>query len=101
MPWQGRHRAKGDFVKRGTRVVGDSMVGKLKSATGMAEFEALHGTVEVAAVAAAHHAIAHHVAATAGEPNIRAFTGSFTLCKSDVQTEASTGAQCWCTDALH
>jgi hypothetical protein len=32
------------------------MVGKLKSATGMAEFEALHGTVEVAAVAAAHHA---------------------------------------------
>jgi|SouAtlMetagenome_1021521.scaffolds.fasta_scaffold64977_1 hypothetical protein len=36
-----------------------------------------------------------------GEPNIRAFTGCFTLCEKDVQTEASTGAQRWCTDVQH
>ena len=34
-------------VKRGVKAVGDSMVAKLKEATGMAGFEKLHGGVEV------------------------------------------------------
>ena len=93
MRLQARHRNKDDSVKRGIRAIGDSMVGKLKSASGMAEFEALHGAVNVATVASAHRASAHHVIATTGEPNIRAFTGCFILCRADVQTEASTGAQ--------
>ena len=35
------------YVKRGVKAVGDSMVAKLKEATGMAGFEKLHGGVEV------------------------------------------------------
>ena len=34
-------------VKRGVKAVGDSMVAKLKEATGMAGFEKLLGSVEV------------------------------------------------------
>ena len=46
-------------VKRGIRVVGGSMVARVKRATGMrgmSEFAALHGAVEVATVAPAHRA---------------------------------------------
>jgi hypothetical protein len=35
------------FCQAGVKAVGDSMVAKLKEATGMAGFEKLHGGVEV------------------------------------------------------
>ena len=51
---QKKHRIKDVSVKRGIMIVGDSMIGRIKRATGMSESAALHGAVKVATVAPAH-----------------------------------------------
>ena len=43
------------FVQRGIKAVGDSIVGKSKHATGMAVFEALHGSVVLPACVLTPH----------------------------------------------